>query len=141
MRVFLFGLFVLATFSSYAQDVTPVTVPAKAVAQLEKIRKQTQVIREVGKKGSALPAETRPILNKILVQSAIDFLAITKRKAGPTKEAYYQSLDAMLVRLNPLVPQLEDRQQVAEYYQDLLDIVGIDSSEGRLTSFVEGAVN
>ena len=29
------------------------------------------------------------------------------------------------------------RQQVAEYYQDLLDIVGLDSSEGRLTAFVE----
>jgi len=49
-----------------------------------------------------------------------------------------QSLDAGLVRLMPLVPQVEDRQQVAEYYQDLLDIVGLDSSEGRLTAFVEG---
>ena len=106
------------------------------MAQLANIKKQTQAAVVIGRRASTLPAEARPMLNTILVQSATDFLAITAQK--PTREAYLQSLDAGLVRPMPLVPQVEDRQQVAEYYQDLLDIVGLDSSEGRLTAFVEG---
>ena len=136
MRTLLLSLFTLAILSGHAQHATPVTPPAKAMAQLENIKKQTQATVVIGRRASTLPAEVRPMLNTILVQSAKDFLAITAQK--PTREAYLQSLDAGLVRLMPLVPQVEDRQQVAEYYQDLLDIVGLDSSEGRLTAFVEG---
>lgn len=125
----------MSALSGYAQTTTPMTVPQKAVAQLEKIRKQTQAEVVVGKSVKGLPAETRPLLNKILLQSTADFLAIIAH--NPTKEAYFQSLDASLMRILPLTPKIEERQQVAEYYQDLLDIVGLESSEGRLTSFVE----
>lgn len=113
------------------------TVPEKAVARLEKIRKQTLAAVVVGKRASNLPAEARPKLNRILCQSATDFLAISASQ--PNKQAYLWSLDAGLARILPLVPQLEDRQQVAEYYQDLLDVVGLDNSEGRLVAFVEGS--
>ncbi len=136
MRTFLLSLFTLAALAGHAQTTTPLTVPEKAVTRLEKFKQHTQAAVVLGKRTSSLPAETRPMLNTILVQSATDFLAITARK--PTKEAYLRSVDAGLSRLLPLVAQSEDRQQVAEYYQDLLDIVGLDSSEGRLTAFVEG---
>ncbi|MDB5236540.1 MAG: hypothetical protein JWR44_3533 [Hymenobacter sp.] len=104
--------------------------------KLEKMRKQTEAEVIIGKRGSSLPPETRPVLNRILLQSANEFVNITARK--PTKEAYFKIVDAGLTRLTPLMPKLEDREQVAEYYQDLLDIVGLESSEGRLTAFVEG---
>ncbi|HEX8506123.1 MAG TPA: DUF4844 domain-containing protein [Hymenobacter sp.] len=136
MRTFLLGLFTLVALSGHAQT-TALAVPEKAVSQLEKMLRQTQTEVVVGKKASTLPAETRPVLNKILVQSTKDFLAITARK--PTKEAYFQSLDESLTRLSALVTQAEDREQVAEYFQDLLDIVGLESSEGRLNAFVEGS--
>lgn len=140
MRFVLLGLLVVAALSGRAQEVAPapaMTVPVKATVLLEKMRKQTLAAVVVGKRPDSLPAETRPLLNKILLQSATDFLAITTRK--PTKEAYLQSLDAGLSRLNPLISQVEDRQQVAEYYQDLLEIVGLESSEGRLAAFVARA--
>ena len=114
---------------------TLVTVPPKAVLKLEKLLKSTQTAMAVGRRQSALPPEARPIVNRILVQSATDFLAITNGQ--PTKEAYYQSVESGLARILPLVPKLEDRQQVAEYYQDLLDIVGLETSEGRLMAFVD----
>ena len=111
------------------------TVPQKAVAQLEKIRKQTVDEIVIGMRKSSLPAETRPMLNRILVKSTSEFLAITARK--PTREAYLKCLDDNLSRISPLVPETKDREQVAEYFQDLMDIVGLESSEGRLTVFVE----
>ena len=135
MRLLLSGLLCVLALSSQAQNITPVTAPEKAVAQLEKLRKQTEKAVVVGRSSSSLPAESRPILNRILLQSTADFLAIAGQQ--PTKEAYLQSLDQGLTRLTPLVPKLEDRQQLATYYQDLLEIVGLESSEGRLTAFVE----
>ena len=136
MRLLLLTFFAMYILAGQAQT-TALTVPVIAVSKLEKMLKQTQTEVEIGKRASALPAETRPVLNKILVQSTKEFLAITASK--PTKDAYLQSLDAGLARLAPLVPHTEDRAQVAEYYQDLLDIVGLESSEGRLTAFMEGS--
>jgi hypothetical protein len=41
-----------------------------------------------------------------------------------------------LARLEPLATTPEDRQQVADYFQELMEIVGLESSEGRLAAFV-----
>ena len=124
--------------ASHAQNVAPVphAVPEKAVVQLKKMLRQTQVEVVIDRRKSALPAEVPPLLNRVLVQSANDFLAITHGQ--PTKEAYYKSLKLSLERLESLATKQEDREQVAEYFQDLLDIVGLESSEGRLMAFVEG---
>ena len=135
MKFLLIGLLTLGTLSCYAQDITPVPLPPKAVVKLEKMLKSTQTVVVVGRSQSALPAEARPMLNRVLVQSTSDFLAIAH--SHPTKEAYFKCVDTGLARILPMVPKVEDRQQVAEYYQDLLDIVGLESSEGRLVSFVE----
>lgn len=138
MRVLLLNLLLLGALTAHAQTATPVSVPEKAVVQLQKVLKQTQavVVLTTKKTKGPLPPETRPELNYILVASANEFLAIANGR--PTRESYLQSVDAGLSRLLPLVPALEDRQALAEYYQDLLDIVGVASSEGRLTAFVEG---
>ena len=124
--------------ASHAQNVAPVphAVPEKRVGQLKKMLRQTQVEVVIDRRKSALPAEVPPLLNRVLVQSANDFLAITHGQ--PTKEAYYKSLKLSLERLESLATKQEDREQVAEYFQDLLDIVGLESSEGRLMAFVEG---
>jgi hypothetical protein len=135
MRLVLPCLLCMLALAGYGQDVALVTAPEKAVAQLEKLRKQTEKALVIGRRTSDLPPEARPMVNKILLQSTADFLAMVGHQA--LKDAYLQSLDAGLARLTPLVPKLEDRQQVASYYQDLLDIVGLESSEGRLTAFVE----
>jgi hypothetical protein len=138
MKKLLLTLFTCTALASHAQDVapTPHVVPEKAMVQLEKMLRQTQVEVVIGRRKSTLPAEVRPLFNRILVQSANDFLAITHGK--PTREAYYKSLEQGLERLKSLTPKQEDREQVAEYFQDLLDIVGLESSEGRLMAFVEG---
>ena len=138
MKKLLFTLFTFTALASHAQNLAPVPhiVPGKAVVQLETILRQTQVEVVVDRRNSTLSAEMRLLLNRILVQSAKDFLAITHDK--PTKEAYYKSLELGLERLKSLATKKEDREQVAEYFQDLLDIVGLKSSEGRLMAFVEG---
>ncbi|GAA4051470.1 hypothetical protein GCM10022409_42830 [Hymenobacter glaciei] len=133
-HILLTGLLVAAIGTSHAQ--TPVAIPPTAISQLERLVRQTQAEVIIGSRRSALPPETRPMLNKMLVQTASEFMTLAGRK--PTRKDFYKSLDTGLARLKPLVPEVQERQQVAEYFQDILDIVGLDSSEGRLTAFVEG---
>ena len=73
-------------------------------------------------------------LNRLLVIAAFDFVQITRN--APSRDAYLQAMDQGLERLEPLITQPEERKQIAEFYIDLMDIVGIDSSDGRLDAFV-----
>jgi Domain of unknown function (DUF4844) len=115
---------------------TPVPVPAKAVARLEQLVRKTQAVVVIGNSSRKLPVEARPKLNRVLVESSAEFLRLASN--NPTREGYFKTLDASLARLNPLATEVNDRQQLAEYFQDVLDIVGVESSEGRLTAFVDG---
>ncbi len=121
--------------AGHAQTPTPVAVPNRAAVKLEKLLKKTLNRVVTDKRPASLPVEARPALNRILVQSTNEFLAITS--TSPTKEAYLQTLDASLTQLHPLVKKVEERQDLAIYYQDLLEIVGVENSEGLLSAFVE----
>lgn len=134
MRILLICLFSTVALAGHAQRVSKLAVPEKAVERLENIRRQTLAEVAAGANAADVPAEARPELNRVLLQSATEFLLITTRQ--PTKEAYLQSVDQGLAQIAPLAPKAADRQQLAEYYQDLLDIVGLESSEGRLAAFV-----
>ena len=134
MRTALFCLFSLSALAGYAQTAPPLAVPADAVARLEDVKETTKQVVVTKATKARLQAETRPEVNRLLVLAADDFVRITT--AGkPTREAYLQALDKDLAGLAPLATDEQDRRQVAEYFQELLEIVGIPSSEGRLTAF------
>ena len=78
--------------------------------------------------------EARPELNRLLVIAAFDFVQITR--TAPSREAYLLAMDRGLERLEPSMATLDDRYEVADFYVDLMDIVGIDNSDGRLNAFV-----
>lgn len=78
--------------------------------------------------------EARPELNRLLVIAAFDFVQITR--SAPSHEACLQAMDRSLERLDPLMGTSTNRQEVAEFYIDLMDIVGIDSFDGRFDAFV-----
>ncbi len=137
MRTTLLLAFLSVALAGHAQ--TPVPVPAKAVARLGQLVRKTQDVIVVGNSSNKLPAEVRPTLNRVLVESATEFLR--QASNNPTREGYFKTLDAGLTRLESLAVEAGDRQQVAEYFQDVLDIVGLKSSEGRLTAFVDGAAS
>ncbi|GAA4051479.1 hypothetical protein GCM10022409_42850 [Hymenobacter glaciei] len=77
--------------------------------------------------------EARPELNRLLVIAAFDFVQITR--TAPSREAYLDAMDRGLARLDALMMTPGDRREIANFYIDLMDIVGIDSSDGRLDAF------
>lgn len=123
----------LASLSGYAQTGTPVPLPKNAVSQLEDVKELTKTVA-VAKDKARMQAEARPEVNRLLVLAADDFVRVAK-SGKPTQEAYITCLDAGLARLAPLTTTPQDRQQVAEYFQELMEIVGMKSSEGRLSAF------
>ncbi len=132
-QLLLIGLLSGACLTGHAQ--TRMQVPAQAASQLTDLMELTKSEVARGAVKGKVHAEVRPELNRYLVISANDFLRVTND--SPTKEAYLQCLDKGLARVAPLTTTVRDRQQVAEYFQELMEIVGLESSEGRLATFVE----
>lgn len=108
---------------------TPLPTRADAVRKLEKMKRTIALLTH-----ELRAFKTRPQVALILAESADDFVQIAT--GLPTEEAYFQALDYSLAQLTPLTRAPDDRIEVAEYYEDLLDIVGVKSSAGRLNAFV-----
>ncbi|GAB3740336.1 hypothetical protein GCM10027594_20320 [Hymenobacter agri] len=121
----------LATFA-HAQSALRPGSPV-VVSRLEDFIEATKHVAEPGATAKS-QIEARLDLNRLLVIAAFDFVQITRN--APGREAYLQAMDRGLERFDPLMTTPEDRRQVAEFYIDLMDIVGIDSSDGRLDAFV-----
>ena len=136
MRIFIIGLLSLGTLTGVAQT-SSVTVPVSAISRLEDVKELTKTVAVTKPTKAKLQAEARPEVNRLLVLAADDFVRITKEK--PSKEAYLQAVDQGLALLAPLTTDENDRKDVAAYYQELLEIVGVESSEGRLTAFATSA--
>lgn len=136
MRKLLLFLFCLTALSGYAQTEPAFKVPATALSQLEDLKELTKGEAVSGKHKGKLQPELDPELNRWLVISADDFVRVTIG-GMPTKEAYLKCIDRGLGRLAPLTHDRADRQQIAEFYQELMEIVGLDSSGGRLIAFAK----
>lgn len=148
MRKQLFYCLLLSPLAGYAQTTAPdvaaapliaLAAPAPAAALLpvrtDATRKLTKMKDTIKPLTEALAAfKTRPQVARVLAESTDDFLQIMGGR--PSEEAYFQVLDNSLAQLIPLTRAPDDRAQVAEYYEDLLDIVGIKNSAGRLNAFV-----
>lgn len=123
----------LSTLTGYAQTTTPLAVSKEAITRLEDLKEITKSVAVTKATKGKVQAEARPEVNRLLVLSTDEFVRISVNK--PTKEAYMQCMEQGLARLAPLSAEAQDRTDIADFYQDLLDIVGLPSSEGRLTAF------
>ena len=132
--ILLAGFLSLVALAGYGQASTRLPVPPQAIGQLEDLMELTKLEAASVRPKSKAHAEVRPDLNRHLVISADEFRQVAA--GGPTREAYLNCLETGLARLAPLTNGLDDRMHVAEYFQDLMEIVGLESSEGRLAAFV-----
>ena len=127
----------LRLLAAHAQTSPPMTVPPTAISHLENLMEATKKAAAKSPGTKARHAETNPELNRYLVIAADDFLRVTRE--APSQEAYLAAIDKGLGRLAALANTRPLRQQVADYYLDLLEIVGLESSEGKLDAFVAQA--
>ena len=70
------------------------------------------------------------------INLAADYFAAVSDSPEPTAKAYLEAIDKALERFTDIYIDTEDREQVGFYFEELMDIVGLESSEGKLNNFL-----
>ncbi|MDA3614341.1 DUF4844 domain-containing protein [Polluticaenibacter yanchengensis] len=81
----------------------------------------------------------KPTLNEKLNLAADDFKEISESK-NPTEKDYQNKIEIGLKRFSDIYINLdtEDRERVCLYFEELMDIVDLESSGGHLINFMYG---
>ncbi|MFD2034010.1 DUF4844 domain-containing protein [Belliella marina] len=81
----------------------------------------------------------KPVLTKKINLAADDFEKLAE-KGNATDKEYQNAIKIGLERFADLYLQLdtEDRERVCSYFEELMDIVGLESSGGHLNNFMYG---
>ena len=79
----------------------------------------------------------RPILTEKINLAAEDFMEIAISE-DPSASKYHEKLATGLQRFSDIYLQLdtEDRERICTYFEELMDIVGLESSNGQLNDFM-----
>ncbi len=114
------------------------TIPSDAEERLLSLQLQEKYVEDMQQlyPGIADPS-MRPLLSAKVNAAIDDFLTIC-RKGNPTDATYLDAIHKGLARFEDLELDTEDRERTASYFQQLMDIVGLKSSEGALNTFIYG---
>ncbi|MVN92026.1 DUF4844 domain-containing protein [Mucilaginibacter aquatilis] len=83
-------------------------------------------------------ANLKPQFNSLLNAAPKDFLVTAVHQ--PTEEKFQQDIGKGLSRFNPFYLQLdsEDQDRICGYFEELMDCVGLQSSNGKLNEWRYG---
>ncbi len=81
----------------------------------------------------------RPVFTEKINQVATDFKTVSKSEK-PTDKKYQKKIEIGLSRFADVYMELdtEDRERVCTYFEELMDLVGLESSDGQLNKFMYG---
>lgn len=84
-------------------------------------------------------ANMLPILTKKINKAADDFKEVSLSR-NPTDKEYQEKIGLGLKRFSAIYLELdtEDRERICCYFEELMDIVGLESSDGQLNDFMYG---
>ena len=88
--------------------------------------------------GAANP-EIKTKLSELINLAADDFI-VAAQNASPTEDLYHEKIKLGLSRFSKIYLDIdtEDRERVCIYYEELMDIVQLESSGGQLNIFMYG---
>ena len=82
-----------------------------------------------------------PILKRVLTEkinlAADDFITLAEKGNSSDKD-YQNVIKKGLERFSGIYLDTEYQEQICSYYEDLMDIVGLESSGGHLNNFIYG---
>jgi hypothetical protein len=83
----------------------------------------------------------RPLLTEKLNLATDDFIVLSSRGNASEKE-YLEKIETGLKRFADIYENLdtEDRERTCKYFEELMDIVGLESSGGHLNNFMYGGL-
>ena len=139
MYKFILILFVLLSFTACGH--TQIRTPENAMTKFEEFKKKEKFVKESSffYPGIADP-KMRLVLTEKINKAADDFKAVAESK-NPTEKLYQDKIEIGLARFSDVYLDLdtEDRKRVCSYFEELMDIVGLESSGGHLMKFMYGS--
>jgi hypothetical protein len=126
------------TFSACGQNVTEMKTPENANEKFAEFIAKKKFVSENYYPGIA-DEKIRPILTEKINQVASDFKTVAESDK-PNDKKYQEKIGIGLSRFAEIYLDLdtEDRERVCSYFEELMDIVELESSNGQLNKFMYG---
>lgn len=134
-------LFLLLVFSFVTiQAQKKMKTPKKAIQRLKEFKEFDKFEEDLMLEYSGISDELlRPELTKLINLAADDFIEVAKKET-PTREVYWEKIKEGLQRFSDIYPDLSasDIKRIIDYYEELMDLVNLRSSNGELSKFKRG---
>ena len=131
-------LFLFLTLFACGQNATEMKTPENANEKFEEFISKKKFVEENYYPGIA-DEKMRPIFTEKINKAASDFKTVAESE-NPTDKKYQEKIKVGLSRFADVYMELdtEDRERVCTYFEELMDIVGLESSNGQLNKFMYG---
>ena len=138
MMKFIKILFLFLTLSACGQNATEMKTTENANEKFEGFISKKKFVEENYYPGIA-NEKMRPIFTEKINKAASDFKTVAESE-NPTDKKYQEKIKVGLSRFADVYMELdtEDRERVCTYFEELMDIVGLESSNGQLNKFMYG---
>lgn len=130
--LFAFSLLLLSNIVNAENNKMQTTI----IQQLEQFQLQDHFLPDNFLYTGVQDPELKRYLNKNISDTSQSFIKLYQGTTLPTKQQLLQKLSNGINQINPNQLDTEDREQVAVSYEKFLDIIGLESSEGILNSWL-----
>lgn len=120
-----------------------ISVNATKISALQKLKdsKKFKVEKEsdqlpIGYAG-LLPQKNQPIANKLLNETISNLIQLLNNESKVSKRNILNEFEKGLNTLNEIASDTEDRERICYYFEDIMDIIGLDSSNDLLNNWME----
>ena len=126
------------TLSACGQNVTEMKTPENANEKFAEFIAKKKFLTENYYPGIA-DEKMRPIFTKKINSVAFDFKSIAESE-NPTDKKYQEKIKIGLSRFADVYMEMdtEDRERVCTYFEQLMDIIELESSNRQLNKFMYG---
>jgi len=131
-------LILFLTLYACGQNANQMKTPENANEKFSKFIAKKKFVEENLYPGIA-DEKMRPIFTEKINQAASDFLNVAKSD-NPTDKKYNEKIGIGLSRFANIYLEIdtEDRERICTYFEELMGIVGLESSKGQLNKFMYG---
>lgn len=130
--LFAFSLLFLSNIVNAENNKMKTTI----IQQLEHFQLQDHFLPDNFLYTGVHDSELKKQLNQNISDTSRTFIKLYQGITPPTKQQLLQTLSNGINQINPNQLDTEDREQVAANYEKFLDIIGLESSEGILNSWL-----
>ncbi len=133
-------LILIAFFSLTMSAQKKIKTPSNAIQLLEDFKETQKFDEDLMLEYSGISNELhRPELTNLINLAADDFIEVASKKEATANE-YQTKIKEGLLRFSDIYPDLSsnDIGRICDYYEELMDIVNLNSSNGLISKFRRG---